>query len=140
MMELIRRVTVGRQKNSNVENFRSGDTVEVSVKVKEGEKERTQVFRGTVIKVQGRGASRTFTVRKISDGVGVERTFPFFSPSVEKIKLVAKGEVRRARLYYLRNLKGKKARITFNLVSEVESQAATTNATAAGAEASAPKA
>src|ERR1039458_9955903 len=118
MMELIRRVSESRLKVKNPENFRAGDSVEVSVRIKEGEKERTQAFRGTVIKLQGRGVSRTFTVRKISDGVGVERTFPFASPSVERVKVLARGEVRRSKLYYLRDLKGKKARITFNLVAE----------------------
>jgi large subunit ribosomal protein L19 len=118
MMELIERIGKSRLKVNNPENFRAGDSIEVSVKIKEGEKERTQAFRGTVIKIQGRGVSRTFTVRKISDGVGVERTFPFASPSVERVKVIARGEVRRSKLYYLRDLKGKKARITFNLVAE----------------------
>lgn len=115
MLDLIRRVSLGRNKHRIEENFHAGDTVEVYVKVKEGEKERLQVFKGVVIKVQGAGNSRTFTVRKISDGVGVERTFPFSSPSVEKVNLVSKGKVRRGKLYYLRHLEGKKARIASEL-------------------------
>lgn len=111
MKELIRRVSLGRSKHRIKENFASGDTVEVFVKVKEGEKERLQVFKGVVIKVQGEANSRTFTVRKVSDGVGVERTFPLSSPSVDKVNLIATGKVRRGKLYYLRNLEGKKARI-----------------------------
>ncbi len=111
MLDLIRRVTLGRHKHRIEENFGSGDTVEVYVKVKEGEKERLQIFKGVCIKVQGAGISRTFTVRKISDGVGVERTFPFSSPSVDKVNLISQGKVRRGKLYYLRNLEGKKARI-----------------------------
>ncbi len=111
MKDLIRRIATGYNKHRIKENFSSGDTVEVFVKVKEGEKERLQVFKGVVIKLQGEGASRTFTVRKISDGVGVERTFPLSSPSVDKVNLLAQGQVRRGKLYYLRSLEGKKARI-----------------------------
>ena len=91
--------------------FRPGDTVKVHMKVKEGDSERIQVFEGTVISRRGRGASETFTVRKISFGVGVERTFHMSSPHVEKIELVRSGKVRRARLYYLRGLTGKSARV-----------------------------
>ncbi len=91
--------------------FRSGDTVEVYVRVIEGEKERIQIFKGLVLKIQGSGAGRSFTVRKSSYGVGVERTFPFASPFIQKVNLVSRGSVRRARLYYMRNLKGKAARI-----------------------------
>ncbi len=91
--------------------FRVGDTVRVQVKVVEGERERTQTFAGTVIKIN-RGASRTrFTVRKISYGVGVERIFPLHSPHLERIEVVSRGRVRRARLYYIRKLSGKAARI-----------------------------
>jgi large subunit ribosomal protein L19 len=111
MKELIRRISLGRSKHRIKETFASGDTVEVFVKVKEGEKERLQVFKGVVLKLQGEGNSRTFTVRKISDGVGVERTFPLSSPSVDKVNLIATGKVRRGKLYYLRSLEGKKARI-----------------------------
>ena len=91
--------------------FRSGDTVRVHVRIREGDKERTQVFEGVVIRRRRGGASGSFTVRKISYGVGVERIFPLDSPSVEKIEIKSRGHVRRARLYYLRELKGKKARL-----------------------------
>lgn len=93
------------------ETFRPGDTVKVHMKVKEGDSERIQVFEGTVISRRGRGLSETFTVRKISFGVGVERTFHMTSPHVDKIELVRSGKVRRARLYYLRGLTGKSARV-----------------------------
>ncbi len=112
MLELIRKVTLNRHKRKPLAEFSPGDTVEVSVKVKEGEKERIQIYKGVVIKFQGAGISRSFTVRKISDGVGVERTFPFASPAVEKVDVVARGKVRRGKLYYLRSLEGKKARIS----------------------------
>ena len=96
---------------SDVPAFRAGDTVKVHVKVVEGNRSRVQVFQGVVIKVQGSGVGRTFTVRKISFGVGVERTFPLHSPIFEKVEIVTRGDVRRAKLYYLRNLRGKKAKI-----------------------------
>lgn len=92
-------------------DFKAGDTVRVHVKVVEGGRERIQVFEGTVLRRRGSGLNATFTVRKISDGVGVERTFPLHSPRVEKIELVRRGEVRRGKLYYLRALAGKAARI-----------------------------
>jgi len=95
--------------------FRSGDTVRVHVKVKEGDKERIQVFEGVVIRRRRGGASATFTVRKISYGVGVERIFPVESPTVEKVEIKSRGHVRRARLYYLRDLKGKAARLRSKL-------------------------
>ncbi len=91
--------------------FRVGDTVRVHVRVKEGEKERIQVFEGVVLRRRGGGVSETFTVRKISNGVGVERIFPVQSPGVSKIEIKSRGHVRRARLYYLRGLSGKKARL-----------------------------
>jgi large subunit ribosomal protein L19 len=112
MLELIRRVTLKRHNKKALAEFSPGDTVEVSVKVKEGEKERIQIYKGVVLKVQGSGIGRSFTVRKISDGVGVERTFPFASPAVDKVEVIARGQVRRSKLYYLRGLEGKKARIT----------------------------
>lgn len=96
-------------------NFKTGDTIEVYVRVKEGEKERIQVFKGLVLKTQGAGAGRSFTVRKITNGVGVERTFPYASPSIEKVRVIAYGQVRRSRLYYIRKLRGKAARIEFEL-------------------------
>ena len=93
-------------------NFKAGDTVSVGVKVTEGNRSRIQLFDGVVIaKSSGSGTSKTFTVRKISNGVGVERIFPYHSPMIDSIKVLKKGKVRRAKLYYLRNLKGKAARI-----------------------------
>jgi|SRR5580693_9069821 large subunit ribosomal protein L19 len=91
--------------------FRAGDTVRVHVRVVEGDKERIQVFQGVVIGRRGDGTRETFTVRKISGGIGVERIFPLHSPSVDKIEVVRRGKVRRAKLYYLRELRGKAARI-----------------------------
>lgn len=91
--------------------FRSGDTVRVHVRIKEGDKERVQVFEGVVLKIKRRGVNTTFTVRKVSYGVGVERIFPLFSPVVEKVEVKQKGSVRRSRLYYLRERMGKAARI-----------------------------
>jgi len=94
-----------------VPEFSSGDTVKVHVRIKEGDKERIQVFQGTVIGRKGGGTAATFTVRKTSYGVGVERIFPLHSPNIDKITRVRQGKVRRAKLYYLRNLTGKSARI-----------------------------
>jgi large subunit ribosomal protein L19 len=92
-------------------NFNPGDTIRVNVRVREGDKERIQAFEGVCIARKNGGISETFTVRKVSGGIGVERVFPIHSPSVESIKLVRSGRVRRAKLYYLRELKGKAARI-----------------------------
>lgn len=92
-------------------DFSSGDTIRVHVKIKEGDKERIQVFQGTVIGRRGGGTGATFTVRKISSGIGVERVFPLHSPNIDKIEVVRKGHVRRKKLYYLRELTGKSARI-----------------------------
>ena len=91
--------------------FRAGDTVRVHVRIREGDKERVQVFEGVVIQRRGGGAGETFTVRKVSSGVGVERIFPVQSPSVTKLEIKRRGHVRRARLFYLRELSGKKARL-----------------------------
>lgn len=99
------------QLRQDIPSFRPGDTLRVYVKVIEGSRERVQVFEGVVIKRRGGGISETFTVRKISYGVGVERTFPLHSPRIERIEVVRRGKVRRAKLYYLRNLRGKAARI-----------------------------
>jgi large subunit ribosomal protein L19 len=96
---------------SDIPEFRPGDTVKVHVRVVEGTRERVQVFQGVVIRRQNGGLRETFTVRKISFGVGVERTFPVHSPSIAKLEIVSRGRVRRAKLYYLRELRGKKARI-----------------------------
>ncbi len=99
------------QLKTDLPEFKAGDTVRVHVRIVEGSRERIQVFEGVVIKRRGGGISETFTVRKISYGVGVERTFPVHSPKIEKIEVTRRGRVRRAKLYYLRNLRGKAARI-----------------------------
>ena len=96
---------------TDIPDFRPGDTVKVHVRVVEGTRERVQVFQGAVMKRQGGGVQETFTVRKVSFGVGVERTFPVHSPIFEKLEVVTRGDVRRAKLYYLRDLRGKKAKI-----------------------------
>jgi large subunit ribosomal protein L19 len=95
----------------DVPAFRAGDTVNVHIRIIEGEKERIQIFKGTVIRLRKGGTNATFTVRKVSDGIGVERIFPLHSPSIEKIEVVTRGKVRQSRIYYLRQLKGKAARI-----------------------------
>ena len=95
----------------DIPTFRPGDTVKVHVRVIEGTRSRVQVFQGVIIRRQGGGIRETFTVRKVSFGVGVERTFPVHTPVVEKIEVLTRGDVRRAKLYYLRNLRGKKAKI-----------------------------
>ncbi len=110
MQKLIAEITK-EQLRTDLPEFRSGDTVRVHVKVIEGTRERIQVFEGVVIKRRGGGISETFTVRKVSYGVGVERTFPLHTPKIAKIEVVRRGKVRRAKLYYLRNLRGKAARI-----------------------------
>jgi large subunit ribosomal protein L19 len=107
--ELIAAVTQSYIKD--VPAFQSGDTVKVYVKIKEGNRERLQVFEGLVIKRQGGGISETFTVRKVSYGIGVERTFPVHTPAIEKIEVVRHGKVRRAKLHYIRTLSTKAARI-----------------------------
>ena len=100
-----------RQLKKDVPEFSSGDTVKVSVRIIENKKERIQVFQGVVMQRRGSGVSETFTVRKISSGVGVERTFPIHSPAIAKIEVVKRGKVRRSRITYLRNRSGKAARI-----------------------------
>jgi large subunit ribosomal protein L19 len=99
------------QLRSDVPEFRPGDTLDVGVRVVEGNRSRVQHFQGVVIRRQGGGVRETFTVRKVSFGVGVERTFPVHTPVIESIKVVSRGDVRRAKLYYLRELRGKKAKI-----------------------------
>ena len=99
------------QKRDDVPAFRAGDNIKVHVKVVEGSRSRVQIFQGVVIRIHGSGIGRTFTVRKVSFGVGVERTFPLNSPIFETIEIVTRGDVRRAKLYYLRNLRGKAAKI-----------------------------
>ncbi len=113
---LVRRVSI-KAANKSIQAFNSGDTVNVYVKVKEGEKERVQLYKGIVTKIQGAGAAKSFTVRKISAGVGVERTFPFNSPALDKVELVNVGKVRRSKLYFLRKLSGKAAKIESELVA-----------------------
>jgi large subunit ribosomal protein L19 len=109
-MSLLQRFET-RFKTDRTMDFRPGDTVKVHVRVIEGEKERSQIFLGVVTNVRGCGMRSSFTVRKISGGIGVERTFPLHSPSVAKIELSRKGKVRRAKLFYLRGLKGKAAKV-----------------------------
>ncbi len=109
-MNILETITKEELKN-DLPEFRAGDMVRVHVRVIEGEKERIQVFQGRVIQRRGGGISETFTVRKISGGVGVERIFPLHSPQIAKIEPVRRGKVRRAKLFYLRDLKGKAARI-----------------------------
>ncbi|MCD8502733.1 MAG: 50S ribosomal protein L19 [Bacillaceae bacterium] len=110
MNNIIREISK-EQLKSDLPAFRPGDTLRVHVKVVEGTRERIQVFEGVVIKRRGTSVSETFTVRKISYGVGVERTFPLHSPKIDKIEVMRRGKVRRAKLYYLRALRGKAARI-----------------------------
>lgn len=110
MQKFIEEITK-EQLRTDLPAFRPGDTLRVHVKVVEGNRERIQVFEGVVIKRRGGGISETFTVRKISYGVGVERTFPLHTPKIAKIEVVRHGKVRRAKLYYLRELRGKAARI-----------------------------
>ncbi len=109
--------------------FAIGDTVKVHVKIKEGDKERVQIFQGTVISRRGGGTGATFTVRKISAGIGVERVFPLHSPNVSNIERIRQGKVRRAKLYYLRGLTGKSARITEKLVDKKAEKAERTEKT-----------
>ncbi len=109
-MDAIRVVEAGQLKKDR-DGFVPGDTVRVQVKVIEGEKERTQAFEGVVIRKRGEGTRASFTVRRISYGVGVERTFPLHSPRIESIQVMRRGQVRRAKLYYLRKLAGKAARL-----------------------------
>lgn len=109
-MDAIKIVEEGYKKK-DIQSFRVGDTVRVTMRVKEGEKERLQAFEGAVIARRGSGSRETFTVRKISYGIGVEKIFPLHSPLIEDIKVVKRGDVRRAKLYYLRSKKGKAAKI-----------------------------
>ncbi|KRL99905.1 50S ribosomal protein L19 [Liquorilactobacillus satsumensis] len=110
MNPLIKKITEG-QLRDDIPDFRPGDTVRVHARIVEGTRERIQIFEGVVIKRRGEGISETYTVRKISSGIGVERTFPVHTPRVEKIDVIRHGRVRRAKLYYLRALHGKAARI-----------------------------
>lgn len=119
MSDVVEQVAWSLTNKKEIPSFKAGDTVSVSVRVKEGDKERIQLFKGVVLKLQGRGATRSFTVRKISGGVGVERTFPFQSPLVDKIDVISYGRVRRGRLFYVRGLKGKAAKIRSEMVRDV---------------------
>src|SRR3954467_7991849 len=110
MQNIIAEVTKDQLRTDHPD-FRPGDTVRLHVKIVEGTRERIQLFEGVVIKRRGGGISETFTVRKISNGVGVERTFPVHTPKIAKLEVTRRGKVRRAKLYYLRKLRGKKARI-----------------------------
>ncbi len=120
MSDLVRTVTLKTlaDKKKNITEFKAGDTVGVYVRVREGEKERIQLYRGIVLKIQGSGLTRSFTVRKISAGIGVERTFPFASPAIDRVELISRGQVRRSKLYFLRSLKGKAATISSELVTD----------------------
>lgn len=109
-MDILDQIAAKRMKESTGE-FAVGDTVRVDIRVVEGDRERVQAFQGTVMQRRGSGLSETFTVRKVSSGVGVERIFPLHSPNVSAIRVLRKGKVRRAKLFYLRELKGKAARI-----------------------------
>ena len=110
-MDLIKYVQDSFVEKKEFPEFRAGDTITVYYEIKEGNKTRTQFFRGVVIQLRGQGATRTFTIRKMSGTVGVERIFPFNMPAIQKIELNKSGKVRRARIFYLRKLTGKKARI-----------------------------
>ena len=110
MNEILRAIEAEQMRN-DLPNFRIGDTVKLHVKIKEGNRERIQIFEGTVLKKQGGSNRATFTVRKSSNGVGVEKTWPLHSPNVEKVEVIRKGKVRRAKLFYLRDRVGKKAKV-----------------------------
>lgn len=118
MMDLIRRVTMDRAPKKNLPDFKAGDNIGVYVKVREGEKERVQLFAGVVIKINNHSVGKSFTVRKIASGVGVERTFPYMSPVIDRIEVISTGKVRRSKLYFLRGLKGRSARLDSEQVKE----------------------
>ena len=115
-MDLLKEISQELTATKEWPAFKAGDTITVYYKIKEGEKERTQFFQGVVIQRRSSGATETFTIRKMSNGIGVERVFPFSSPSIEKIEVNKKGVVRRARIFYLRDLTGKKARIKEKII------------------------
>lgn len=110
-MDIIKEIEQELTEKPNLPDFNPGDTISVSYKIKEGNKERIQIFQGVVIQRRGNGATETFTVRKMSSGVGVERIFPTYSPFIDKIVVNKEGKVRRSRIFYLRDRKGKAARI-----------------------------
>jgi len=109
--DLLKIVEATQLRDEPLPEFEAGDTISVHLRVTEGDKERIQIFQGTVIAIRGAGTSKTFMVRKISNGIGVERVFPFHSPKIVRIEVKRRGRVRRAKLYYLRNLRGKASRI-----------------------------
>ena len=115
-MDLLKEVSDELVTGKELPSFAAGDTITVYYKIKEGEKERTQFFQGVVLQKRGSGSTETFTIRKMSNGIGVERIFPLASPSIEKVEINKKGVVRRARIFYLRELTGKKARIKEKVV------------------------
>ena len=114
--EIIKSIEAAEMKQ-DIADFSVGDTVKVYAKIKEGNRERVQVFEGVVLKIQGGGNRTTFTVRKESSGIGVEKTWPLHSPNVEKVEVVRHGKVRRAKLNYLRNLSGKKAKVKEKVIA-----------------------
>ena len=120
MDNLIKIAEASMWAEKEVPSFKSGDTITVTYKIVEGNKERLQSFRGTVIQIKGRGVTKMFTIRKISDGIGVERIFPLYSPHIDSIEVNKHGVVRRARIYYLRDLTGKKARIKEKRVARTD--------------------
>jgi large subunit ribosomal protein L19 len=120
--KIIQALEAERMQGKKITEFAPGDAVVVLVKVKEGDRERTQAFEGVVIALRNRGLSSAITVRKISHGEGVERVFPIYSPMIENIQLKRRGHVRRAKLYYLRNLEGRKARIREKLVQKTSEE------------------
>lgn len=122
---MVNLATIGLETATKPEDkFGPGDTVRVHVRIKEGDKERIQVFQGTVIQRRGVGSGATFTVRKTSQGIGVERVFPLYSPNVSKIDLVKQGQVRRAKLYYLRDLRGRASRVKERKVDTTKKKSA----------------
>ncbi|AAC07737.1 50S ribosomal protein L19 [Aquifex aeolicus] len=121
--ELLRKIEQKYLPKKEYPDFRVGYTVRVYYKIKEGDKERIQPFEGVVIRIRGSGAGKTFTVRRESFGVGIERTFPYYSPNIEKIEVVKIGKVRRAKLYYLRELKGKEAERKIKEIKQWEYEA-----------------
>jgi large subunit ribosomal protein L19 len=118
-MDLINTLLKKHYKTAVKTEFRAGDTVQVHVKIVEGEKTRLQIFEGVVLRKKAGGLDSSFTVRKISNGIGVERTFPYYSPAIDHVQVIARGSARRAKLYYLRGLEGKAARIDSELESQV---------------------
>ena len=116
------KVVESKYLKDKIPDFKSGDNVRVHIKIKEGDKERIQVFQGDVIAMKGSGINRTFTVRKISSGIGVEKIFPLHSPNITKIQVMRRGDVSRAKLYYLRGRTGKRARIEAKVTEKTKAK------------------